>query len=151
MQNTIKTPEENVKSLLTGKKVLFLENDNTLQDGVKCFYQILKKNKIASTVLYELSEVSLEEIARQINSHDAIVFQTTWLTESSKKLYEYVSKLQQKLIVIEVYVNEPTWYYSSQHGTQHDVFIFQGLEHIDLEFYKLTNNPYWDYKNKFDK
>ena len=99
MQNKVKSPEENVKSLLTGKKVLFLENDNSLQDGVDCFHKIIEKHKILNTVLFDLSDVPLEEIAKQINAHDAIVFQTTWLTENSKKIYEYISQLPQKLIV----------------------------------------------------
>lgn len=151
------TPEQNVVKTLKGKKVLFLENDNVLQNGLDEFERILKKEGIDYTVLFDLSNTPLETIVTAINECDVIVFQTTWVYEISNKLFDYVSSLPDKKIVVEVFINEPTWYYASQHGTHHDVYIyscmtFYGDADKDTEkFYKLTDKPYWDYVNKFDE
>lgn len=70
---------------------------------------------------------------------------------------EYIRELPEKKIVVEVYIHEPTWYYASQHGSIHDVYIYTcrmcfGKAEKDTEkFYKLTDKAYWDYENKFDK
>jgi hypothetical protein len=151
------TPEENVVKTLTGKKVLFLENDNVLQNGLDEFERILKTANIDYMVLFDLSNTPLETIITAINECDVIVFQTTWTYEISNKLFDYVSSLPDKKVVIEVYINEPTWYYASQHGTHHDVYIYTcmtsyGEVFKDSEkFFKLTDEPYWDYVNQFDE
>lgn len=153
----IKSPSENVIDTLKGKKVLFLENDSELNNGLDEFERILKGADIEYTVLFELSELPLQTITEAINSYDAIVFQTQWVYDIAKKLFEYVKALPEKKIVIECYINEPTWYYKSQHGSKHDVFIYSCQVHwgeADKEtetFYKLTNKAYWDYKNGFNR
>ena len=148
------TPSENIVNTFKGKRVLFLENDNILPYEVEAFKNILEENGIEHTILYCLdSEYSLEDIVTAINQHDAIVFMTQWVYEISKKLFEYVASLTDKKIIVQVYISEPTWFYSSQHGTIHDVFIYTIVKDFeDTEsFYKLTEKPYWDYENNFDK
>jgi hypothetical protein len=153
----LKTPTQNVIKTLTGKKVLFLENDNGLENGLDEFERILQSANIEYTILFELSEKPLDEIIKAINEHDAIVFMTQWVYEIAKKLFAYIKALPQKKIVIEVYISEPTWYYKSQHGSKHDVYIYScqcywGEADKDTEtFYKLTNKAYWDYENGFNK
>lgn len=153
----IKTPEENIVSLLDGKKVLFLERDGSLQDGLDEFENILKRAKIKHTLMFNISESKMDKITKAINDHDAIVFMTQWVYEISTRLHKYVSSLPDKKIIIEVFVSEPTWYYKKQHGTKHDVYVYSCPTHFgepdksDEEFYKLSNKPYWEYKNKFDK
>ncbi len=153
----INTPEQNVLKTLRGKKVLFLENDSELAHGLDEFERILQRGGIEYKALFNLSELPLETITQHINEYDAIVFQTQWVYEIATKLFEYVKNLPKKKIVIEVYINEPTWYYASQHGSKHDVYIYTcmvswGEPDKETEsFHKLTNVPYWDYKNKFNK
>lgn len=153
----IKSPTQNVIDTLQGKKVLFLENDNELANGLDEFERILKGAEIEYTALFELSELPLQTITEAINSHDVIVFQTQWVYYIAKKLFECVKALPQKKIVVECYINEPTWYYKRQHGSKHDVYIYSCQVHwgeADKEtekFYKLTNKAYWDYKNGFNR
>jgi hypothetical protein len=40
----ISTPSENILKTLKGKKVLFLENDNSLDNGLDCFEQRLTRS-----------------------------------------------------------------------------------------------------------
>lgn len=153
------TPEQNIIKTLKGKKVLFLENDNSLEHGLDEFERILKKANIEYKVLFDLSEKPLDEVKRAIDECDALVFQTRWVYEITKQLFTYVKGLTEKKIVVECYIKDPTWYYSSQHGTHHDVYIYTCFTHrgkaIDREhsekFYKLSKKAYWDYKNEFDK
>ena len=154
---TMNTPSQNIEKTLKGKKVLFLENDNVLENGLDEFERILINGNIEYTVLLSLSEQPLEKILTAIDECDVIVFQTRWVYDISKTLFDYVSNLPDKKTVVEVYVNEPTWYYASQHGTHHDVYIytchtFYGKVFKDSEkFYKLTDKPYWGYENEFDE
>lgn len=151
----IKTPEQNVIKTLTGKKVLFLENDNSLGNGLNEFENILKRGNIQYKILFSLSEMEVEDIIKEILSHDAIIFQTQWVYPISRKLSEYMFSLKEKKIVIECYISEPTWYYKPK--AVHDVYIYHvmtlwGEAEKDTEaFYKLSEKPYWDYKNKFNK
>ena len=151
------TPEQNVEKTLKGKKVLFLENDNVLQNGLDEFERIIKTAGIEYVVLFELSELPLEKILTAINECDVIVFQTRWVYEISKTLLGYVSKLPDKKTVVEVFIKEPTWYYASQHGTHHDVYIYTCMTSYgevfkdSEEFFKITDEPYWDYVNQFDE
>ena len=153
----INTPTQNVINTLKGKKVLFLENSNELDDGVDAFERILKSANIEYKVLFELSEIPLHVITDEINNHDVIVFQTQWVYDISKKLFHYVKSLPEKKIVVEVYISEPTWYYKQQHGSKHDVYIYScqvywGEDDKETEtFYRLTNKAYWDYKNNFNR
>lgn len=145
----MKTPKENIINTLLGKKVLFLENDTSLDNGLEKFEAVLKDAGIQYNVLFNLSTLPLNDILDAINTYDCIVFQTQWLTEISKKLFQYIQSLRDKKIVVEVYINEPTWFYHSEVFGKHEVFIFTSIN--DECFYKLTNKPYWDYKNNFDE
>ena len=157
MKVVIKSPSHNIIKTLKKKKVLFLENDTKLSNGLDEFERILKEASIEYKALFELSELPIQEIKDAINECDVIVFQTRWVYDIAKKLFEYVKALPEKKIVVECYINNPTWYYKSQHGSKHDVYIYSCIVYFgeaDKEtekFYKLTNKPYWDYKNKFNK
>lgn len=151
----MKTPEQNIARTLKGKKVLFLENDYALYERLRVFENILKRNNVSYTTLFDLENVVLDEIKEQILLHDAIVFETTWATNVSKDLREYVTNLKDKKIIINVYINEPKLHYRIK-GIPHDIYIFTSADDeedtwIATEFYKLTNKPYWEYKNKFNK
>jgi hypothetical protein len=153
----IRTPTENVNNTLRGKRVLFLENDTRLDNGLEVLEGILKSAEIEYTILFNLSDLPLSDITKAINEYDTIVFMTQWIYDISKKLLAYVESLPEKKTIVEVFIDEPSWYYAKQHGTKHDVFVYScqsywGDPDKDTEkFYKITDNPYWDYKNKFDK
>ena len=149
----MKTSKENVVSTLSGKKVLFLENDSDLDNGLETFESVLKDAGIQYKVLFNLSKLPIQQVLDEINTHDCIVFQTQWLTSISHKLFEFVQSLPEKKIVIEVYINEPTWFRHLEVFGHHEVFIYkQDKYHLLPEcFYKLTNKPYWEYKNRFDE
>jgi hypothetical protein len=156
-QVKINTPTQNVINTLTGKSVLFLENDSSLENGLNEFERILKSSNINYKALFDLSELPIKTITDAIDSYDVIVFQTQWVYDISKKLFEYVKSLPEKKVIVEVYIYEPTWHYKKQHKSKHDVYIYScevmfGEAMKDTEeFYKLTNKPYWEYKNKFNR
>ncbi|HUS48525.1 MAG TPA: hypothetical protein VMZ91_00025 [Candidatus Paceibacterota bacterium] len=151
----ILTPSENILKTLKGKKVLFLENDTSLNDGLDCFEQRLIENEIEYKTLFNLEEVPFDDILKSISECDCIVFMTQWVYEASKKIKEYMFALKDKKIVIEVYICEPTWYYKPR--SAHDVYIYSCYRPWksdpieDEKFYKLSQKPYWDYKNKFNR
>ena len=149
----MKTTKENIINTLMGKKVLFLENDNYLDNGLETLESVLKDAGIQYTVLFNLSKLPIQQVLDEINTHDCIVFQTQWVTSISHKLLEFVQSLPEKKVVIEVYINEPTWFYHMELFGHHEVFIYKQDKHHLLPacFYKLTNIPFWNYKNKFDE
>lgn len=154
------TPEQNIIATLKGKKVLFLENSSELDDQlIKEFVKILESANIEYRALCDLSEVAkrdLDEIIEAVFEADAIVFMTQWVYTISFMMRELIENLKDKKIIVEIYISEPTWYYARQHGTHHDVYIYtcnkmwEGDPKEEEKFYKLTDKPYWDYKNKFD-
>ncbi len=153
---TIKTPTENILKTLNGKKILFLENASSLMNGVDCFEDRLKENKIKYKCLFNLKELPFEKIIKEISKHDCIVFQTQWVYKTSKDIKDYMFSLKEKKTVIEIYIGEPTWYYKPK--SAHDLYIYTSYrpwkdDPIKNEkFYKLSvRKPYWDYKNEFDK
>lgn len=148
----MKTPIENIVTTLTGKKVLFLENDNGLYNGLDQFEQILIDNNIEYKCLFDVQGQELSSIIKAIKECDAIVFQTTWVYEKSRMLRDYLFESVDKKIIIECFSRvDPTWFYKPD--VVHDVYIAQHMFFRDPEwtFCKLTKKPYWDYKNKFDK
>lgn len=148
----MKTPIENIVTTLTGKKVLFLENDNGLYNGLDQFEQILIDNNIEYKCLFDVQGQELSSIIKAIKECDAIVFQTSWIYEKSRMLRDYLFESVDKKIIIECFRGvDPTWFYKPD--VVHDVYIAQHPIFKDSEwkFCKLSEEPYWDYKNKFDK
>ena len=149
----MKTPTQNIVNTLTGKRVLFLENDNGLYNGLDKFESILKTNDIECKALFEVSELPMNVIVEHINEYDVIVFQTTWQTEYSKKLSDYIFALKTPKIIIEVPISDPTWYYKPK-DIAHELYFYKPpFEwYIEAEtFIKLSDKAYWDYENKFDQ
>lgn len=154
----LKSAIENLVDTLKGKKVLFLENDNGLYHGLDQIEEVLKKNKIKYKCLFEVGDIPFDTIVKEIKKADAIIFQTQWVYKIAGEISDYMFNSQDKKIVIECYISEPTWFY--QPKAVHDVYIckpphrFFQSEEIDpakWKFYKLSKKPYWDYKNNFDK
>lgn len=155
MKKLIKTPEQNIAETFKGKKLLFLENDLSFDNHLKTFEEILIKYGIEYTALFDLKSIPFEDILKEISKHDGIVFMTQWVYEISTNLRDYMFKLKDKKMVVEVYISEPTFYYKPK--SKHDVYIYTCNrfwmcdEKENEKFYKLSKKPYWDYKNEFDK
>ena len=154
----IKHPKENLADLLKGKKVLFLENDNGLYHGLDQLEEFIIANKIKYKVLFEVDEIPMENIIKEIKKCDVLIFQTQWVYKVSQEISKYMFASKDKKIVIECYLSDPTWYYKPK--AVHDVYIcrppirYSKTDPVmegEWKFYKLSQKPYWDYKNKFDK
>jgi len=151
----VNTPTQNIFKTLNGKRVIFLENSNGLYHGLDVFENILKERGIKYKILLNLSQLPIDRVLKDINNTDVIVFQTQWVYPISNKLFEYISSLKKKKIIVEVPVgNHPTWDYKPK-GIIHDVYWYRYLDEGDDRkkegFYKLSRKPYWNYKNQFDK
>lgn len=153
--SSVKTPRENLLNVLQGKKVLFIENDHGLYNGLERLEDFLKENKIEYKCLFDVQKMPFENIVKAISENDAIVFQTQWVYEIARKLSQFLQDYKEKKIVIEVPVGaDPTWYYLPK-GVVHDLYFLQ-LANKDTwyqedKFLKITDKPYWDYENNFDK
>jgi len=156
----MKTPAQNFLSVVSGKNVLFLENDSGLYDDLANIEIFLKLNKVKYTVLCDIGDIQFEDITKAIELADVIIFQTQWVMNISMEIRDYMFTLKAKKIVIEAYINDPTWYYKPR--SIHDVYIlmpnstlFMGQYEDDptiyWKFYKLRpKKPFWTYKNNFD-
>lgn len=148
----MKTVTKNLLDTLKDQRVLFLENDNGLHNGLDTLENILIQNHIKYNCLFDLTSLPKEYILRQIEMCDVIIFQTTWTYEISKEIHEFLKTSKDQKTIIEHYIGDPSWYYKPD--VVHDVFICkmnEDYEEEDWSFFKLSDEPYWDYKNKFDK
>jgi hypothetical protein len=144
------TVAENIAKTFKGKKLLFLENDNVLENGLETLLRLLDEKGIQYPFMFEIEDVPLPNILQAIKDHDGIIFMTQWVYETSRKLRDYMFTSKEKKDIIEVYIAEPTWYYKPK--VVHDVYIFHGIESIfddgpdkGLTFYKLRpKKAYWD-------
>ena len=131
--------------IFNNKDILFLENGQSHQNCDGNLEIWLIENKIRYNSLYNISKLPLEYVKNQIEYYDIIAFQTTWTYEISKTLEEYISKLENRKVIVECYINEPSWNYKPK--VIHDVYILNsfGDDMDDWTFDKLrTNKPYWE-------
>jgi hypothetical protein len=149
----MKTAKQNIVSLLTHKKVLFLEGDNGLYHGLEKVEQILIDAGIEYKALFNVRERPIDDIVAHIMQYDAIIFQTQWVYQVSQEIKKFAFGMKSKRIFIECYLSDPTWYFKPK--VAHDVYILkaplQWQTEEDMKFYKLSQKPYWDYKNKFNR
>lgn len=152
----MKTAKQNIIKVLNGKRMLFLENSNELDNGLDRLELFIKANGIKYSTLFGISKKPLEDTIKQIQAHDGIIFQTQWVYQISRDIKEFMFGLKDKKIVIECCICDPSWYYKPE-GIAHDLYMLKPTEEWEenygreWEFYKITDKPYWDYKNKFDK
>jgi hypothetical protein len=154
----VKKATENIITTLKNKNVLFLENDNGLYHGLDQIEELLIKHKIEYKCLFEVSEIPFDKIVKEIQKCDVIVFQTQWVYKIAGQICEYMFSSKEKKIVIECYISDPTWFYKPK--AVHDVYICKPplrqwkddeVNEDDWRFYKLSQKPYWDYKNNFNR
>lgn len=146
----MKTAKENLLDTLKDKRILFLENDTALYDELENIELFLKEHKLKYKCLFDLTSKRWSTIKKAIDAADVIIFQTQWVYPISKAVHTYIAKeLLTKKAIIECYLTNPTWYYIPLSLAGHDVYIIRPFE--EWRFYKLSEDPYWDYKNKFDK
>jgi len=155
---SLKGPKQNFLETVQGKKVLFLENDLSLNYGLQYVHRILQLNSIENKIIYQVNEVDkvgeLQSVINAIEEYDVIIFMSQWVYDTSLKLRKYAFDMKNKKIFIECYISEPTWYYKP--NVVHDVYVLKPQQY-DFEdesfwrFYKLSDKAFWAYENKFDK
>lgn len=152
----MKSAKENLIKVLTGKKMLFLENDNGLSNDAGRLANFMDNSGLHYNTLFDLRNIPFYDIIAQIESADGIIFQTQWVYSISTQIKKFMFALQTPKIVIECCLADPSWYYIPK-NIVHYLYILKAYEPWEeeggreWEFYKITNKPYWDYKNKFNK
>ncbi len=66
-------------------------------------------------------ELPFEYIIKQIDWFDVIVYQTTWTYEISHAIAEYLRNSNEKKIIVECYMSEPSFYRKPK-GIVHDMY-----------------------------
>lgn len=157
----MKTATENLLGVVKDKAILFLENDEDLSIDLEHVETFLKENKVDYKTLNGLPKLDFEVIAEAIKAADVIIFQSTWTTVIVSKLKDFITGLKDTKQVIEVYMDNPHWYYKPD--TLHDVYILRTHSYLwdpmyeddplgYWQFHKLHSKiPIWKFKNKFDK
>jgi hypothetical protein len=118
----MKTPKQNLSKVLKGKKILFIENDRGLYNGLDFLVEYFKKAKITYDCLFQADEKPIEDVLKAISETDVIIFQTTWRTDTRKKLSNFLYESKDKKIIIEHCINDPHWYYQPD-GVVHDIYF----------------------------
>jgi hypothetical protein len=151
-----KTPKENLLDVVRGKRVLILENDGGLDNGMEYVERLLEDNNTDLHVIYDLSDIfkndGADYILKRIHESDIIIFMSQWVSDVSLELKKYAFGMQVKKTFIECYICDPTWYY--QPPVVHDVYVLKPQRDdyfTDWYFYKLSDKAFWDYENEFDK
>lgn len=147
------TVQYNLATTFKGKNVLFIENDYGLTPGLQHLRFLFSQYKIRYIELYGVGNTNADAVASliKIGDIDGIAFQTTWTYESSHNFRKAILEIQKPLLILESYVAEPTLYYAIE-DSPHTFFIYKhSNEERRHKFYKLSQNPYWNYENGFDK
>ena len=137
------------KSLIktfNGRRILFLENDNTLSNAVGNFEIWLRENKMEFNSLFDIRALPLEYIKEQISWFDVIAFETTWTYEISGTIREFLTKSKDKKTILECYICDPTWWRKPK-GVIHDMYVLKSSdEDMDMwNFDKLRiNKATWE-------
>lgn len=157
----MKTPTENLLSVVKDKAILFLENDEDLSIDLEHVELFLKQSKVEYKTLNGLPKLDFEVIAEAIKAADVIIFQSTWTPAIVSKLNEFITGLSNTKDIIEVFMDKPHWFYKPD--VHHDVYILRTHTYLwdpmyeddplgYWQFHKLHPTiPIWKFKNKFDK
>lgn len=152
----MKTAKENLLNIVKEKKILFLEGDNGLYNGLDDLERFFKANKIKYKCIFNIQDVKLAKVIKAILATDIVIFQTTWTYQITRDLHKFVSDLKDKKVIIEHYIHEPSWF--RKPDVVHDVYVLKTMEQFEedhgrvWEFYKLHNTKgIWELKNKFDR
>lgn len=151
MRDRNKHSDKNIKELfLSGKKILFIENDYGLYNGLDHIEAFLIENKVQYNALYNCRELSFEYVTDMVKWYEVIIFQTQWVYDSSLKLSQHFMESKDKKIFVEVPVGrEGTWYYKPD--VVHDIY------QLSVDKYGVSDIPkgdpsIWDvYKLRKDK
>lgn len=88
------------------KEIIIIENDTSLCDEIKNFYQWCVENRKQVNILYSAYMLPVEYFKEVICGNMVIVFMTTGKNETVKKLLPYIETLKNNNIkVIETYAN----------------------------------------------
>ena len=111
-----------VNETLKGKSILFIENSNILTDQIANFVQAIEFLNLPYKTLFNLKDLDLNFIVQKILEHKVIVFQTTWQTEMSHKLRDFLVNLKQPKTIIECRLGDPIFWRKPK-NIVHDIII----------------------------
>lgn len=116
---------EEIRSVLGGKKILFLENDGILSYSVGNFYRWTLENNIDSFCLFHIRHLPKEFVASKIIEYDVIAYQTTYTYEETRNLVKFVIELPFPKTIIECARES---HFSKQTAPQHRIFALNCLD-----------------------
>jgi hypothetical protein len=136
---------KNLLKTFKNKRILFLENDYTMNHSVGYFWRWCKENKVEYNCLFNVSKLPADYIMEQVEWFDVIAFETQWVYEVSETLHKLISAMKDKKIVLECHTGDPTWFRKPK--VVHDVYILKSWtgDMDDWKFHKLRlNKAYWE-------
>ena len=111
--------------LVGNRDVLFIERDNILTDSVGKFYEWCVQAKKYVTPLCRLNDLSFDYICESVRWADVIVFMTQGDAEITEPLMKFLASLNrngEQKIIIECYINEPTFLYLPKELEHHTFY-----------------------------
>lgn len=140
------TTQKELLSICQKQRVLFLENDFTLNHAVGNFFKWCIDNKIEYNALFNLQKLSTDYVLEQVQWFDVIAFQTQWVDDNARELKTKIASMKESKKIIECYIHEPTWFYKPN-GVVHDVFVLdcykKAIEDWKLKKLRL-NKAIWE-------
>lgn len=120
--NTDAGISDKLHDILAGKRILFIENDSSLDYSVGKFYRWTLAHGIDSYALFKVKELPLEFTASKIIEYDVIVYMSQYVYESTHQLIEFVKSLPASKTIIECYISEPKWYGIPKGAEHHNIY-----------------------------
>lgn len=136
------TNQQKLSKLLSGKRILFLENDYGLYHGLDWIEEWLIDNKVQYNCLYNLQELPLGYITEMLGWYDALIFQSQFVYSKSRDLRDYIIKSRDKKLIIEAAGYKPH-FEEKPRGIIHDVYTIRVQsddargEEMDVESWKI--------------
>lgn len=133
--------ENELVKLLENKEILFIENDLGLYDNVEILENFLIENKLKYRTILNASKQSFECLSEIINMHDVIIWQSTYLSETSIELVGCInSDLFTSKTLIELPLHKRSIFGKRTNKTKHKVYTLDVSEYIeDWELRNLNN------------
>lgn len=155
--------KKELKKLLKGKRILFIEGDNGLYNYVGEFEKFLVRNKIPYHTILNAGEMSLKGIQKLVNAHDVIVWQSQYVSQTALDIMDLLfnDKLttpqgqgasieqypQNAKILLECYIVDPLYWYKPK-GLKKRLMGLTNLhgneEHWELYEFKDDHKPIWE-------
>jgi len=130
------------KDTMSGSEILILENSYEHPEDIKIFINSLEGlgKKPSVKTLFGLQDIAVEKVFRDIGEAEIIVFQTTWITERSNVIKNFVEENNSHLkAVVEVCLDEPLHIFNKYNF---EIFNFtNSLGDVKIDFLRKDKAP----------